>query len=65
MGFGDLDFAAATVPSLSTVRIDRAGIGRQAAEMLHARMAGATPARAVVDVGFELVERESTSVAAG
>ena len=65
MGFGDLDFAAATVPSLSTVRIDRAGIGRQAAEMLLARMAGATPARAVVDVGFELVERESTSVAAG
>jgi LacI family gluconate utilization system Gnt-I transcriptional repressor len=60
MGFGDLEFAADTVPALSTVRIDRQGIGRRAAEALLALMDGKPPAQKVVDVGFEIVDREST-----
>jgi LacI family gluconate utilization system Gnt-I transcriptional repressor len=60
MGFGDLDFAAGTVPALSTVRIDRSAIGRLAAEALLARIAGEAPREKVLDVGFEVVERETT-----
>ncbi len=60
LGFGDLEFAAETVPSLSSVRIDRHGIGRIAAEALLARIEGKPVAQKVVDVGFEIVDRETT-----
>ena len=60
MGFGDLEFAADTVPALSTVRIDREGIGRLAAEALLAHLEGKPPAQKVVDVGFRIVDRETT-----
>jgi LacI family transcriptional regulator, gluconate utilization system Gnt-I transcriptional repressor len=60
MGFGDLEFAADTVPALSTVRIDREGIGRLAAEALLAHLEGKPPPRKVVDVGFQVVDRATT-----
>jgi LacI family gluconate utilization system Gnt-I transcriptional repressor len=60
LGFGDLEFAAATVPALSSVRIDRHGIGRIAAEALLARIEGTGVPEKVVDVGFEIIERETT-----
>ena len=60
MGFGDLEFAAQTVPALTTVRVDRHGIGRLAAEALLARIEGKPVREKVVDVGFEIVERAST-----
>jgi len=60
MGFGDLDFAAHTFPALSTVRIDRRGIGRLAAEAMLARMEGRTDMEKVIDTGFEVIERAST-----
>jgi LacI family gluconate utilization system Gnt-I transcriptional repressor len=60
MGFGDLDFAAYTFPSLSTVRIDRRAIGRLAAEAMLSRMDGRTDAEKVLDTGFEVIERAST-----
>ena len=60
MGFGDLDFAAYTFPALSTVRIDRRGIGRLAAEAMLARMEGRTDMEKVLDTGFEVIERAST-----
>jgi LacI family gluconate utilization system Gnt-I transcriptional repressor len=60
MGFGDLDFAEHTVPPLSTVRVDRAAIGRHAAELILGRIEGREPASRVVDVGFEIVDRETT-----
>jgi LacI family gluconate utilization system Gnt-I transcriptional repressor len=59
VGFGDLEFAADTVPALTTVRIDRAGIGRRSAQALVERMQGKTPQERIVDVGFEIVERET------
>jgi LacI family transcriptional regulator, gluconate utilization system Gnt-I transcriptional repressor len=59
VGFGDLDFAAHTYPALSTVRIDRPAIGRQAAEALLARIDGRAVEKKVVDIGFQLIERAS------
>jgi LacI family gluconate utilization system Gnt-I transcriptional repressor len=60
MGFGDLEFAQHTYPALSTVRIDRAAIGRRAAELILARIDGQTPSEKVVDVGFTIVDRQTT-----
>lgn len=60
MGFGDLSFAAATYPSLSTVRIDGAVVGQEAATALLARLEGKADGRpSVIDVGFSIVSRES------
>lgn len=60
MGFADLDFAAYTFPSLSTVHVDRATMGRQAGEILLARLSGWPVERKMVDIGFSIVERAST-----
>lgn len=60
MGFGDFEFAQHTFPALSTVRIERAAIGRLAAELILARIAGERPAQPVVDVGFAIVDRATT-----
>lgn len=59
MGFGDLEFAAHTYPSLSTVRIDPGNIGRLAAAAILDRLAGRTDVERIVDVGFEICERQS------
>lgn len=64
VGFGDADFAAHIVPSLSTVHIDGAGIGRRAAELIIARCKGQPVDEPSVDLGFAIVERESTSAGA-
>lgn len=61
VGFGDADFAAYLVPSLTTVHIEGAEIGRRAAQMIVARCRGVAVAEPVVDVGFDIVERESTA----
>lgn len=64
LGFGDLNFAAHTYPSLSSVRVDGHAIGRLAADLLLQRLAlppGATATKPqVIDTGFELIERGST-----
>lgn len=63
MGFGGAEFSAHLHPSLSTVQVDGAAIGRLAAEVLIARGRGETsPAAttAIVDVGFQLALRAST-----
>lgn len=61
MGFGDLSTAAHVYPSLSTVRVDGATIGKKAAEALLARLTGdALPADMRIDTGFTIVDRQST-----
>lgn len=60
MGFGDVPFLADMVPALSTVRINGASIGKQAAEFLIERAEGRTAASPIVDVGFSIIERDST-----
>ena len=60
IGFGGLEFAQHTYPALSTVRVDRAAIGRRAAEVILARIGGETPSEKVIDVGFTIVDRQTT-----
>ncbi len=60
VGFNDLEFMAAAVPSLSSVRTNRYEMGRDAIAMLIAAIAGERPARPVVDLGFELMVRQSS-----
>lgn len=61
MGFGDLDFAAHTAPPISSVHVDKRAIGIKAARALLARIEGKPFDEHVIDVGFELMERESTA----
>lgn len=60
MGFGDLPIARAAWPRLSTVQVRRARIGERAGQMLLTRLSGQAPEAAVVDIGFEVIAREST-----
>lgn len=59
LGFGDADIASSMSPSISSIRVDGAAIGLQAAEMIAARAAGQWPAAPVVQIGFQIVPRES------
>jgi len=60
-GFGNADFAAHTYPSLTTVHVDGAAIGRTAARLIVDRCQGNPVAEPIVDVGFRIIERRSTS----
>jgi LacI family gluconate utilization system Gnt-I transcriptional repressor len=60
-GFGNADFAAHTHPSLTTVHVDGAAIGRIAAQLIVDRCRGVAIERPIVDVGFRIVERDSTA----
>lgn len=60
MGFGDVPFAADMAPALSTVHINGVEIGRLAAQSLIDRAEGREVAQRVVDVGFSIVERETS-----
>jgi len=57
-GFGDLEFASETSPTLTTVRVDGTHIGLNAAQCLLARLRGEQHA-SISDVGFHIVERET------
>jgi LacI family gluconate utilization system Gnt-I transcriptional repressor len=58
-GFNNLQEGAFTIPPLTTIHTSRAEIGRRAAQMLLALMRGEAVAEPVVDVGYELIIRES------
>ena len=59
IGFGASDSAALAVPALTSVRIDGAEIGRRAAEVLIRRAHGSEPTQRRIDVGFEILRRET------
>lgn len=59
-GFNDFEIAGLAVPSVTSVRTYRYEMGRRAVEMLIAAINGARPREPVVNIGFELIEREST-----
>lgn len=58
--FDDVDLLKHAVPSVTTLRIPRQEIGRRSAELLVSRLQGAPADRLKVDLGFEIVQREST-----
>lgn len=60
VGFGDQEFAADFEPSLTTVQIDGAAIGRQAAAFIVERAEGRAVEPRVVDIGFSIIERASS-----
>jgi LacI family gluconate utilization system Gnt-I transcriptional repressor len=59
MGFGNLGFAADVHPALSTVHIDGAAIGHQAARFIVDRQAGRDVRPNVRDIGFSILPRAS------
>ncbi len=63
-GFGNTDFSAYTVPSITTVHVDGPEMGRLAARLIMDRCRGKAAEQSIIDVGFRLIERESTGAAA-
>jgi LacI family gluconate utilization system Gnt-I transcriptional repressor len=62
IGFGDLDFSASCIPSLTTIRPSGDLIGKEVARLILASIQGAHPQgdRRVIDTGHVLIERRST-----
>ncbi|CAM3947992.1 LacI family transcriptional regulator [Bordetella tumbae] len=60
-GFGGTSFSSYLMPTLTTVHVDGSRIGAEAARILLARCRGETPKEQFIDVGFGIIERESTA----
>lgn len=61
VGFNNLEMMAAAVPSITSVQTHRYRMGALAIEMLLARIEDRGVEEEVVDLGFDLVERESST----
>ncbi len=59
-GFNDLNGSDQMLPTLTTVRTPRAKIGEAAATMLAGLIRGEAQPEPLIDLGFEIVERDST-----
>ena len=62
IGFNDMEFMAATVPTLSSVRTNRYEMGRDGVTMLIDAIEGRRTATPIVDLGFELMVRQSSTL---
>jgi LacI family gluconate utilization system Gnt-I transcriptional repressor len=60
-GFNDLDMMQVAFPSVTSVTTHRYQIGRLAVAMTRQAIAGTRPEQYVVDLGYELVARQSTA----
>jgi LacI family gluconate utilization system Gnt-I transcriptional repressor len=58
-GYGDLDLAAQLYPALTTVRVPRYEMGRQAVRQLLRRLSGDRKSPTIVSLGFQIIDRES------
>lgn len=58
-GFGDFELARHLIPSLTTVAVPSAEIGREAGRLLLEAMRGIHSERTLIDMGFQLMIRES------
>lgn len=59
VGFGNIAIAGDMRPSITTVDVDGARIGREAVAVLRRRAAGEPITQRVIDVGFRVIARES------
>ena len=62
VGFNDLEFMASAVPSLTSVRTNRYEMGRHAVTMVIDAIEGRRPEVPVLDLGFQLMVRESSTM---
>ena len=60
IGFGDMDFSAWSTPTLSTIRPPRSEIGLEVARHLLARFADPALGGTTIDLGCQLMQRQST-----
>lgn len=60
VGFNDLEFMEAAVPTLTSVRTNRYEMGRDAATMVVEHIEGRQPREPIVDLGFKVIERQSS-----
>nr|WP_236937824.1 LacI family DNA-binding transcriptional regulator [Frigidibacter mobilis] len=60
MGYNNIEYAAASAPSLSSVKTPCYEMGQGAVQMIAAAARGQRPDPAVVDLGCQLMPREST-----
>ena len=58
-GYGDMDLAQQLYPTLTTVRVPRYDMGRQAVEAMLRRLAGQDAGPKITRIGFEIIDRES------
>jgi len=61
MGFNDQEIAGSIVPAITSVATPRREIGRAAAQMLVKQLQGQPPPDLQLDLGFKIVERQSTA----
>lgn len=59
MGFGDYEMARELVPALTTIAVPTARIGQEGARMILQRLRGEKTGPKKLDLGFELIARES------
>ncbi|CAL76906.1 putative transcriptional regulatory protein, LacI family [Bradyrhizobium sp. ORS 278] len=62
VGFNDMEFMASAVPTLTSVRTNRYEMGLRAAKMIMDEVEGRPVAERVVDLGFEVMERQSSTL---
>jgi LacI family gluconate utilization system Gnt-I transcriptional repressor len=60
VGLGDLEIAGELSPGLTTIRVPSYEIGRRTGEIIGARLAGEPGGERVIDLGFSLVQRQSS-----
>jgi LacI family gluconate utilization system Gnt-I transcriptional repressor len=61
VGFNDLEFMEAAVPTLSSVRTNRYEMGSNAATMVIQSLEGRRPQQPIVDLGFSVMKRQSSA----
>ncbi|MGJ4889257.1 LacI family DNA-binding transcriptional regulator [Bradyrhizobium sp. HKCCYLRH3099] len=62
VGFNDMEFMASAVPTLTSVRTNRYEMGLRAATMIMDEVEGRPVTERVIDLGFEVMERQSSTL---